>query len=63
MTGTVRPRAPLIREANDERMQNRRRYGYRGGGYPGDIELCEKIVAPDGVIANIGVHGTKVDLY
>jgi len=32
-------------------------------GVPVTFELCEKIVAPGGVIANIGVHGTKVDLH
>jgi alcohol dehydrogenase len=32
-------------------------------GIPASFELCEKIVAPGGVIANIGVHGTKVDLH
>ncbi|MCW8309027.1 zinc-dependent alcohol dehydrogenase family protein [Acidiphilium sp. PA] len=32
-------------------------------GIPATFELCERIVAPDGVIANIGVHGTKVDLH
>ncbi len=32
-------------------------------GIPATFELCEKIVAPGGVIANIGVHGTKVDLH
>ena len=31
-------------------------------GIPATFELCEKIVAPGGTIANIGVHGTKVDL-
>jgi alcohol dehydrogenase len=25
--------------------------------------LCEEIVAPGGTIANVGVHGTKVDLH
>lgn len=33
---------------------------------PGRIlghELCEDIVAPGGTIANIGVHGLKVDLH
>jgi len=29
----------------------------------GNFDLCEKIVAPGGTIANIGVHGTKVDLH
>lgn len=32
-------------------------------GVPASFLLCEEIVAPGGVIANIGVHGTKVDLH
>jgi alcohol dehydrogenase len=32
-------------------------------GIPATFELCEKIVAPGGTIANIGVHGQKVDLH
>jgi alcohol dehydrogenase len=32
-------------------------------GIPTTFELCEKIIAPGGIIANIGVHGTKVDLH
>jgi len=32
-------------------------------GIPATFELCEKLVAQGGVIANIGVHGTKVDLH
>ena len=28
-------------------------------GIPATFELCEKIVAPGGTIANIGVHGTE----
>jgi alcohol dehydrogenase len=32
-------------------------------GIPATFELCEQLVAPGGVIANIGVHGTKVDLH
>ena len=32
-------------------------------GIPATFELCEEIVAPGGVIANIGVHGTKVSLH
>src|SRR6185436_18688253 len=32
-------------------------------GIPASFLLCEDIVAPGGVIANIGVHGTKVDLH
>jgi len=32
-------------------------------GVPATFELCEKIIAPGGTIANIGVHGTKVDLH
>jgi len=32
-------------------------------GIPATFELCEGMVAPGGIIANIGVHGTKVDLH
>jgi alcohol dehydrogenase len=32
-------------------------------GVPASFVLCEDIVAPGGTIANIGVHGTKVDLH
>ena len=32
-------------------------------GVPATFELCEEIVAPGGTIANIGVHGVKVDLH
>jgi len=32
-------------------------------GIPATFELCEKLIAPGGTIANIGVHGTKVDLH
>jgi alcohol dehydrogenase len=32
-------------------------------GIPATFELCAKIVAPGGTVANIGVHGTKVDLH
>jgi alcohol dehydrogenase len=32
-------------------------------GIPATFELCQKIIAPGGTIANIGVHGTKVDLH
>ena len=32
-------------------------------GIPATFELCERLVAPGGTIANIGVHGTKVDLH
>jgi alcohol dehydrogenase len=32
-------------------------------GIPATFELCEKIIAPGGTIANIGVHGTKADLH
>jgi len=30
---------------------------------PATFLLCQDIVAPGGVIANVGVHGTKVDLH
>ncbi len=32
-------------------------------GIPATFELCQAIIAPGGVIANVGVHGTKVDLH
>ena len=32
-------------------------------GIPATFELCEEIVAAGGTIANIGVHGAKVDLH
>jgi alcohol dehydrogenase len=32
-------------------------------GIPATFKLCEDIVAPGGVIANVGVHGIKVDLH
>ena len=32
-------------------------------GIPATFELCEKLVAPGGTIANIGVHGAKVELH
>jgi alcohol dehydrogenase len=32
-------------------------------GAPDSFQLCQDIIAPGGVIANIGVHGTKVDLH
>jgi alcohol dehydrogenase len=32
-------------------------------GTPVTFELCAQLVAPGGTLANIGVHGTKVDLH
>ncbi len=32
-------------------------------GIPPTFELCEQLVGPGGVIANIGVHGVKADLH
>jgi alcohol dehydrogenase len=32
-------------------------------GVPETFELCQQLVAPGGVIANIGVHGHKTDLH
>ncbi|MBB5191739.1 alcohol dehydrogenase [Silvimonas terrae] len=32
-------------------------------GIPATFALCEQIIAPGGTIANIGVHGVKVDLH
>jgi alcohol dehydrogenase len=32
-------------------------------GVPATFELCQSIIAPGGCIANVGVHGKKVDLH
>lgn len=32
-------------------------------GVPASFQMCEQLVAAGGVIANIGVHGVKVDLH
>ena len=32
-------------------------------GIPATFKLCEDIIAPGGIIANVGVHGVKVDLH
>jgi alcohol dehydrogenase len=32
-------------------------------GVPASFLVCEDIIAPGGTIANIGVHGAKVDLH
>jgi alcohol dehydrogenase len=32
-------------------------------GIPATFELCQELVAPGGVIANIGVHGVKADIH
>ncbi|WP_426031175.1 zinc-dependent alcohol dehydrogenase family protein [Cypionkella sp. TWP1-2-1b2] len=32
-------------------------------GIPATFELCQQLIAPGGIIANIGVHGKKVDLH
>lgn len=32
-------------------------------GVPASFALCEEIIAPGGTIANVGVHGVKVDLH
>lgn len=32
-------------------------------GIPTTFELCQNLVAPGGTIANVGVHGVKVDLH
>ncbi|KAK5654303.1 hypothetical protein OQA88_7481 [Cercophora sp. LCS_1] len=32
-------------------------------GIPATFELSQKLLAPGGVLANVGVHGTKVDLF
>lgn len=32
-------------------------------GVPATFKQCQELIAPGGVIANVGVHGTKVDLH
>lgn len=32
-------------------------------GIPATFDICQRIIAPGGTIANVGVHGTKVDLH
>lgn len=32
-------------------------------GIPATFDLCQQLLAPGGVLANVGVHGTKVDLH
>lgn len=32
-------------------------------GVPATFELCQDLVGPGGIIANVGVHGAKVDLH
>jgi alcohol dehydrogenase len=32
-------------------------------GLPAAFQLCEALLAPGGILANIGVHGVKVDLH
>jgi len=32
-------------------------------GIPATFGLCQQIIGPGGTIANIGVHGTKVELH
>ena len=32
-------------------------------GVPATFQICQEIIAPGGVIANIGVHGKKVELH
>ena len=32
-------------------------------GVPATFEICQRLLAPGGVLANVGVHGTKADLF
>jgi len=40
-----------------------RRHGDRSGRLPATFQLCRDIVGPDGTIANIGAHGSRVDQH
>lgn len=61
----------VINSVDDDALQRARALtGGRGFdttieavGVPATFELCQELVAPGGTIANIGVHGKKVDLH
>ena len=50
-------------DGDEADRRTRRRCGHRGGRRAGHLRACQDIVAPGGIIANIGVHGVKVDLH
>lgn len=64
-TGTVNSRgSSAVKELLDLTLNGQ---GYdaviEAVGIPATFELCQELVGPGGTIANVGVHGTKVDLH
>jgi alcohol dehydrogenase len=69
------PAQTIMIDLDDNRLEMAKRFGATAGinsadgkaveavGIPATFELCEKIIAPGGTIANIGVHGTKADIH
>jgi alcohol dehydrogenase len=69
------PAQIIMIDLDDNRLEMAKRFGATAGinsadgkaveavGIPATFELCEKIIAPGGTIANIGVHGTKADIH
>lgn len=60
----------IINNANEDTVNKVKQISANGAdtvieavGIPATFELCELLVAPGGTIANIGVHGKKVDLH
>lgn len=60
----------IINNVKENAVEKVKRIAARGAdtvieavGIPATFELCELLVAPGGTIANIGVHGKKVDLH
>ncbi|KAF5370054.1 hypothetical protein D9758_001122 [Tetrapyrgos nigripes] len=53
------------RRSNRSNRQQRRRYRtvIETAGTPNSFDLCQDIVTTGGIIANLGVHGHKVDLH
>lgn len=54
------PVVSLVRELTDGKGVDT---AIEAVGIPATFALCEELVAPGGVIANVGVHGAKVDLH
>ena len=54
------PVVSLVRELTDGKGVDT---AIEAVGIPATFAVCEELVAPGGVIANVGVHGAKVDLH
>jgi alcohol dehydrogenase len=65
------PAEIIMVDLDDNRLETAKRFGatavintaIEAVGIPATFELCEAIIAPGGTIANVGVHGVKVDLH